>query len=94
MYTVRTSIYVVFNFLTVTSLTIVFKLKCVCGLCFSYSKCAEKTFITESPLPCQTGKSGWICNCLFYQNSWNFTSYCMQFFLGNISIFKSVSLSQ
>jgi hypothetical protein len=35
------------NFLTVTSLVIVFKLKCVCRLYVSYSKCAGETFITE-----------------------------------------------
>jgi hypothetical protein len=44
---VCTCICVVLSLLTVTSLAIVFKLVCVCGLFVSYSKCAEETFITE-----------------------------------------------
>jgi hypothetical protein len=39
--TVRTSIYVVLNFLNVTSLEIVFKLKCACVLYVSYSNYAQ-----------------------------------------------------
>jgi hypothetical protein len=46
-YTVCTCICIVFNFLTVISLAIVFKLKCVCVLCVSYSKCVENIFSAE-----------------------------------------------
>jgi hypothetical protein len=65
-YTVRTCISVVLDLLTTTSPVVMFKLKCVCILYVSYSKCAEKTLslqrvhypVRECPRP-QTK----ICNC-------------------------------
>jgi hypothetical protein len=59
-YTVHTCICIVRNFLTVTNLVIVFKLKCVCIQYVSYSEFAENIFIMKSPLPCQTAKKGGI----------------------------------
>jgi hypothetical protein len=49
-YTVHTCICVVLDFLTVTSLAILFKLKCVYALYVSYSKCEENTFTAEETI--------------------------------------------
>jgi hypothetical protein len=52
-------------------------------------KCAENTFITKQST--RTAKDV-VDLQMFYQNSWNFTTYCTQLILRDVSILKSTSL--
>jgi hypothetical protein len=77
------------NFVPVTSLAIVLKLKCVCVLCVSYLKCADNTFFygrVHCPVKQQKRGGSVTVPPEFLE------CYFMYVILGNVSILKSLPL--
>jgi hypothetical protein len=77
---------------SVSSLATVFKLKCVCVLYVERQKINMQELFHYEQSSGLFKQKKWPNLQLFYQNSWNFTSYSMQLFFGDIYIFKSTSL--